>query len=321
MTASAPSFPQFTKLPLELRDQIWGYALPEARVYEVLDSSCSTQSQSTPSSRLMFADARNEPPPAIARVCRDARHAVLRRYRPLVFSNTVKHIDLSRDILLLDSYLQVKRLLKVTRLLSQVEAVRTKACRIALGTSWGFYTGLHLRLFHKTVQTKRNMEKFLTHLSKFRRLQKIILVVYQRSAFNLRLKVPEHQPPHWRQDELHDQCRSNFDGFNFNFDNYFLRRPYQSRLVRYEAKAEKVEKTTTTSSTTTGPSATNTNTGRPSKQQAVDPQPRGHQVTDLKETFEKWIEKLAEEGTLGGDFQPPALETAALTWIYTGTGY
>jgi hypothetical protein len=298
-------FPQFSKLPLELRDQIWSLALPPQRVYEVLDSPCSTQTQSTPSSRLMFADVRNEPPPVISRVCRDARAAVLRRYKPLVFSNTVKHIDLSRDILLLDSYLQVKRLLKVVRLLTQIEAVRTKACRIALGTSWGLYTGLHLRLFHRSVQTGRNMAKFLEHIAKFQRLKTIILVVYQRSAFNLRLRLPDRQSLPWKHYDFYQSYHFNWN-VNFNFDNYFLRRPYQSRLVNYDPEVEKVDKLPATE--------------RQTKQQPLDPQPRGHQVHDLKETFENWIHKLSEDGSLG-DFKAPSLETATLTWIYTGVSY
>jgi hypothetical protein len=268
----------------------------------------------------MFADVRNEPPPAIARVCRDARHAVLRRYRPLVFANTVKHIDLSRDILLLDSYLQVKRLLKVVRLLSQVEAVRTKACRIALGTSWGFYTGLHLRLFHKTVQTKRNMSKFMEHISKFRRLKTIILVVYQRSAFNLRLKDPDRQPLPWRHYDWYEPYHFNFN-INFNFDNYFLRRPYQSRLVRYEPEVEKASAAAAAAAAADKqPEQPTTMCQSKQQQQAIDPHPRGYQVHDLKDTFENWIKKLSDEGSLG-DFEPPGLETATLTWIYTGVGY
>ncbi|KAI0125840.1 hypothetical protein BJ170DRAFT_632755 [Xylariales sp. AK1849] len=253
----------------------------------------------------MFADVRNEPPPAIGRVCRDARHAVARRYRPLVFSNTVKHIDLSRDIFLLDSYLQIKRLIKVARLLSQIEAFRTRACRIALGTSWGLYTGLHLRLFHKTVKTEKNMTKFMAHISKLRRLKTIILVVYQRSAFNLRLKCPDRQPLPWRHYDFYESYHFNFN-VNFNFDNYFLRRPYQSMLARYDPEVEKMDKSQMFV--------------WQSKQPLLDPQPRGHQVHGLKETFENWMRKLSEGGSLG-DFKPPSLETATLTWIYTGVSY
>ncbi|KAI1775567.1 hypothetical protein F4818DRAFT_381930 [Hypoxylon cercidicola] len=303
MASQPHSFPQFSKLPLELRDLIWGYALPEPRVFEVLDSPSSTQSQNTPSGRLMFADIRNEPPPSIARVCHDARQAVLRRYKPVAFSGTVKHLDLQRDIILLDSYLQVKRLLKVIRLLSQIEPIRRSATRLALGTSWGLHTGLHLRMFHRTVQTKRNMARFLQYVSKFRQLETIILVVYQRSAFNIRLRCPEHQRLPWRHYDLYESYHFNFN-VNFNFDNYWLRRPYQSKLVKFEPEDDRTDMEKILP--------------RHSKQCVHDPQPRGYQVHDLKGTFEGWLQKFAEDESLGPSLKLPSLETATLTWIYTG---
>ncbi|KAF3062803.1 hypothetical protein GL218_09456 [Daldinia childiae] len=308
--ASELTFPQFGKLPLELRDMIWGYALPEPRVFEVLDSPSSAQSQTTPSGRLMFADVRNEPPPSIARVCRDARQAVLRRYKPIAFSGTVKHLDLCRDIILLDSYLQVKRLLKVIRLLSQIEPIRRSATRLALGTSWGLHTGLHLRMFHRSVQTKRNMARFLEYISKFRQLETIILVVYQRSAFGLRLKCcgPDRSRSlPWRHYDLYESYHFNFN-VNFNLDNYWLRRPYQSRLVRYDPEDDRTEAEKVQQSPLP----------RHSKQCVHDPQPRGYQVHDLKGTFESWLNKFAEDETLGPSLKVPGLETATLTWIYTG---
>ncbi|KAI1451452.1 hypothetical protein F4805DRAFT_471650 [Annulohypoxylon moriforme] len=376
MASQPASFPQFSKLPLELRDMIWGYALPEPRVFEVLDSPSSQQSQSSPSGRLLFADVRNEPPPSIARVCRDARQAVLRRYKPIAFSGTVKHLDLRRDIILLDSYLQVKRLLKVIRLLSQIEPIRRSATRLALGTSWGLHTGLHLRMFHRSVQTKRNMARFLEYVSKFRHLETIILVVYQRSAFGLRLKscspapvgpVPEHryhQHQHhqhhyhnqhhlhhqhhyhnqhhlhhqlyqqyqhqvhiqsqsqgqrnanmlpWRHYDLYESYHFNFN-VNFNFENYWLRRPMQSRLVRYEPEDDR-EKAQSSQSQSTSPLSA---FARHSKQCSHEPQPRGYQVHDLKGTFEGWLKKIQEDETIGPGLRVPALETATLTWIYTG---
>ncbi|KAI6084543.1 hypothetical protein F4821DRAFT_167999 [Hypoxylon rubiginosum] len=306
MAFQPQTFPQFSKLPLELRDLIWGYALPEPRVFEVLDSPSSTQCQNTPSGRLMFADVRNEPPPSIARVCHDARQAVLRRYKPVAFSGTVKHLDLQRDIILLDSYLQVKRLLKVIRLLSQIEPIRRSATRLALGTSWGLHTGLHLRMFHRTVQTKRNMARFLQYVSKFRQLETIILVVYQRSAFNIRLRCPEHQRLPWRHYDLYESYHYNFN-VNFNFDNYWLRRPYQSKLVKFEPEDDRTDMEKMQSSLP-----------RHSKQCVHDPQPRGYQVHDLKGTFEGWLQKFAEDETLGPSLKVPGLETATLTWIYTG---
>lgn len=314
-------FPQFTKLPLELRDMIWGYALPEPRVFEVLDSPTSIPSTSSPSGRLMFADIRNEPPPSIARVCRDARQAVLRRYKPIALSGTVKHLDLCRDIILLDSYLQVKRLLKVVRLLSQIEPIRRSVTRLALGTSWGLHTGLHLRMFHRTVQTKRNMARFLEYVSKFCQLETIILVVYQRSAFNVRQRCCPHNQHHhhyhhhhqqqrlpWRHYDLYEPYHFNFN-VNFNFDNYWSRRPYQSKLVRYDPVDDRTEMEKMQPPL---PLARHT------KQCVHDPQPRGYQVHDLKGTFESWLQKFAEDETLGPTLKVPGLETATLTWIYTG---
>ncbi|KAI1356382.1 hypothetical protein F5Y01DRAFT_76816 [Xylaria sp. FL0043] len=308
MASSVGGFPQFSQLPLELQDQIWAYAFPEARIYEVLDSPCSSPLQAGASAKLMFADVRNEPPPALARVCRGSRLAVLRYYKPLAFSGVVKHINLSRDILLLDSYLQVRRLLKVIRLLSQIETVRRSASRIALGTSWGLHTGLHLRLFHKTVRTKQNMARLLQHLSKFTKLEAVILVVYQRSAFNLTFSQPIRTTVPWDHHDLWEAYHYRFN-VNFNLENYWLRRPHETKLVRYDPEAHKTKK----------PHAST----RISKSCCRDPQPQGHQVRELKRIFEKSLHSVAENGRLfpSGLFEPPKLETATLTWVYTGFSY
>lgn len=275
---------------------------PEPRVYEVLDVPCSAQTPRTPSSRLMFADVRTEPPPAIGMVCRDARQAVLGHYKPLVLSGTLKYVDLSRDTILLDSYLQVKRLLKVVRLLGQIELVRKTATNLALGTSWGFYSGLHLRLFHKSVRTQENMAKLLGHVAKFRRLKTIILVVYQRSVFSLRGKWPDRSSLHWQHHNLYQSYRANFN-VKYDLENYLLRRPCHSRLTLYDPGAEK-------SNDVLVP-------GRPPKQYTHGPQPSGCQVRELRENFDYWVQKLFQDGTLG-DLAPPGLETASLTWIYKG---
>ncbi|KAI1169569.1 hypothetical protein F4777DRAFT_203330 [Nemania sp. FL0916] len=310
MTSLAAGFPQFSRLPPELRDQIWGYAFPEARIYEVLDSPCSAPSQASPSAKLMFADVRNEPPPALARVCRDSRQAVLRRYKPLAFSGTVKHINLDRDILLLDSYLQVRRLLKVIRLLSQIESVRRHTSRIALGTSWGLHTGLHLRIFHKAVRTKKNMARLLGYLSKFTRLEAIILVVYQRSTFNLALSQSTRMTVPWDHHDLWEAYHYRFN-VNFDLENYWLRRPCQTKLVRYDPESQKAGKPPYALYARASP-----------KSCCRDPQPRGHQVRDLKRMFEKALRGAAEDRQLlPVRYELPKMETATLTWIYTGVGY
>jgi hypothetical protein len=152
------------------------------------------------------------------------------------------------------------------------------------------------------------MARLLEHLSKFHRLEAIILVVYQRSAFNLTFALPNRHTLPW---DHHDLCEAYHFRFNvnFNLENYWLRRPYQTRLVRYDPEAQKAEK----------PSASS----RLSKSCCRDPQPRGHQVRDLKRIFEKSLRSVVEDGAFlpTGLYKPPKLETATLTWIYTGFGY
>ncbi|KXJ91508.1 hypothetical protein Micbo1qcDRAFT_65964 [Microdochium bolleyi] len=262
----ATHFQLFDRLPTELQDLIWQYALPDPRVYEVFDAPAPSIPRSDPSNHLLFADIRNERPPIIGTVCHGARNAVLRRYRPIVLSGTVKFLDLKRDVLLLDSYLQVRRLLKAIRLLSQIDVIRKHMSQIALGTSWGLHAGLQLRLFHRTVQTKRNMTMLLKHLAQFNKLEAVVLVVYQRSAFSLQMQWLDERcfawntsappPPAATVSELpwHQQhpqaARSvrvgqpasptrdqpgyhyNFH-VNFNLDNYWLRRPCHSSLEEY----------------------------------------------------------------------------------------
>lgn len=186
----------------------------------------------------------------------------MRRYKPIVLSGTVKFLDLRRDVLLFDSYLQVRRLLKAIRLLSQVDVIRKNISQIALGTSWGLHAGLQLRLFHRSVQTKRNMAKLLKHLAQFKKLEVVKLVVYQRSAFSLQVQwldqrcfawnttptpIPTTRPAMQRHIHQHQPSRmsavstgvAQSPGFhynyhvNFNLENYWLRRPCHSSLEDY----------------------------------------------------------------------------------------
>ncbi|EMT62182.1 hypothetical protein FOC4_g10015268 [Fusarium odoratissimum] len=104
-------FVAFNNLPAEIRSMVWAYALPEPRVYEILDTPFSTLK--TPASTgLMFSSSSHDAPPVLAAVCRESRAFVLRRYRPLTLSDTIKYIDPSRDIILLQPYLLIKRLLR-----------------------------------------------------------------------------------------------------------------------------------------------------------------------------------------------------------------
>ncbi|KAL1837253.1 hypothetical protein VTJ49DRAFT_4077 [Mycothermus thermophilus] len=181
-------FPKFRRLPPEIRNMIWEFALPEGRVYEVLDAPGATYK--TPAAEgLMFANVHAEPPPALAAVCRESRSFVLHHYRPLTLGRTTKFVDLSRDMLLLEPYLLVKRLHRVLRFLGQIPLVRDQATRLALGTSYGVYTGIFHPVLGKKV-AKDNMAKLLAGLAKFRRLHTLVFVVHQEFQFEFDFRFP-----------------------------------------------------------------------------------------------------------------------------------
>ncbi|KAK0754237.1 hypothetical protein B0T18DRAFT_454039 [Schizothecium vesticola] len=181
-------FTRFQKLPAEIRNMIWEYALPESRVYEVLDAP--NAKQRTPAQKgLMFANVHPEPPPALAAVCRESRHFVLHTYKPLTLGNTTKYVDLSRDILLLEPYLLVKRLHRTLHFMSQIPLMRDNINRLALGTSYGVYTGIcHPVLSWKV--SKNNMGKLLSTLAKFTRLKLLIFIVHQEFQFEFDFRFP-----------------------------------------------------------------------------------------------------------------------------------
>ncbi|KAL2123091.1 hypothetical protein VTJ04DRAFT_3546 [Mycothermus thermophilus] len=187
-TTSHEGFPKFLRLPPEIRNMIWEFALPEGRVYEVLDAPGATTK--TPATQgLMFANVHAEPPPALAAVCRESRSFVLHHYRPLTLGRTTKFVDLSRDMLLLEPYLLVKRLHRVLRFLGQIELVREHMTRLALGTSYGVYTGLfHPVLGNKVA--KGNMAKLLAEMGRFRRLHTLVFVVHQEFQFEFDFRFP-----------------------------------------------------------------------------------------------------------------------------------
>lgn len=171
------SFPSFVKLPGELRSMVWAYALPEPRVFEVLDTPHSNFK--TPASAgLTFANSSNEPPPVLAAVCRESRAYVLHRYKRLTLSGTTKYIDSVRDVVLLEPYLLIRRLLRALHFLSQVDFMRENMRQVALGTSYGFATGI----FHPMLSGKvsrNNMTMFVKKLRRFPRLKKVLFVVHE----------------------------------------------------------------------------------------------------------------------------------------------
>ncbi|KAK5658852.1 hypothetical protein OQA88_1666 [Cercophora sp. LCS_1] len=186
-------FTQFQRLPAEIRNMIWEYSLPESRVYEVLDAP--NAKQKTPAQKgLMFANVHPEPPPALAAVCRESRYFVLHHYKPLTLGSTTKYVDLSRDILLLEPYLLVKRLHRTLHFMSQIPLVRDNINRLALGTSYGVYTGIcHPVLSWKV--SKNNMGKLLSTLAMFPKLKLLIFIVHQEFQFEFDFRFPGTMTP------------------------------------------------------------------------------------------------------------------------------
>ncbi|KAK3329785.1 hypothetical protein B0H66DRAFT_37739 [Apodospora peruviana] len=187
------SFTRFQRLPAELRTMIWEYSLPEPRVYEVLDAP--NANQKTPAQKgLMFANVHPEPPPALAAVCRESRYFVLHHYKPLTLGQTTKFVDLSRDILLLEPYLLVKRLHRTLHFMSQIPLLRDNINRLALGTSYGIYTGIcHPVLSWKVSKT--NMSKLLASLAKFEKLKALVFIVHQEFQFEFDFRFPGTMTP------------------------------------------------------------------------------------------------------------------------------
>jgi hypothetical protein len=181
-------FTKFQRLPPEIRNMIWEFALPEARVYEVLDAPNSRQ-KTPPHEGLMFANVHPEPPPALAAVCRESRSLVLHHYKPLTLGKTTKFVDMSRDILLLEPYLLVKRLHRTLHFMSQIPLVRDNATRLALGTSYGIYPGIFHPVLGRKV-SKNNMGKLLASLAKFPRLGTLVFVVHQEFQFEFDFRFP-----------------------------------------------------------------------------------------------------------------------------------
>ncbi|KAK3362264.1 hypothetical protein B0T25DRAFT_594696 [Lasiosphaeria hispida] len=186
-------FGHFQRLPAEIRNMIWEYSLPEARVYEVLDAP--NAKQRTPAQKgLMFANVHPEPPPALAAVCRESRYFVMHQYKPLTLGTTTKFVDLSRDILLLEPYLLVKRLHRTLHFMSQIPLVRDNINRLALGTSYGVYTGIcHPVLSWKV--SKNNMGKLLSSLAKFPKLKMLVFIVHQEFQFEFDFRFPGTMTP------------------------------------------------------------------------------------------------------------------------------
>ncbi|CAK7208352.1 hypothetical protein SBRCBS47491_000063 [Sporothrix bragantina] len=174
-------FHNFMRLPGELRNMVWKYALPARRVYEIMDVPHAKKKMKAVDG-LMFANVHHEPPPALAAVCRESRRLVMHHYQPLTLSNTTKYVDLSRDLLLLEPYLLLQRLHRTLDFMSRLPMIRDNMAGLALGTSYGINTGI----FHPVLSwraSKSNMVKLVTAMAKFPKLKDLLFIIHQDFQF------------------------------------------------------------------------------------------------------------------------------------------
>ncbi|KAL1864411.1 hypothetical protein Daus18300_007643 [Diaporthe australafricana] len=183
----ATGFHKFTQLPPEVRNVIWELTLPEPRVLDIYPASTS---QNTPARQgLRFANESTERPPAASAVCRESRSIILYHYKPLTLSSATKYVDLSRDILLLESCLLERELYRTLFFMSKMARIRNGIRSIAFGTSYSASLGgiWHPSLGRGTPksQAKNSMTKFLQRLSVFPQLERVVFVLYQEAQYEV----------------------------------------------------------------------------------------------------------------------------------------
>lgn len=187
---ATPTLHNFPLLPPELRNIIWELSLPEARVFDIYPAS---DSQKTPAHQgLRFANLHSEPPPPLAAVCRESRSLALHHYRPLTLAGgTTKYVDLERDVLLLESCLLERNLLRTLLFLGRIPLVRDNLRSLAFGTSYGVHTGLWHPVLGWKKLTRSNMGRFLARLGAFPALERLVFVLHQE----VQLEVAELPRP------------------------------------------------------------------------------------------------------------------------------
>jgi hypothetical protein len=313
------SFP-IMKLPIEVRFMIYEYALPEGRVYEVFDAPNAMQKWPAQSG-LMFANVHHEPPPALAAVCQETKEFVLRHYKPLTFSSTTKYVDLSRDILFLEPYLLVKRLLRTLHFLSQIPLVRDNVTRLALGTSYGLQTGIcHPVLSWKV--SKSNMSKLLARLALLPKLRKLLFIVHQEFQFEFDFRFPHlgqaslgpgpsgpsgpSPGPAHRPQVVHQAYRFKFD-IESNINYQFPRPPHLNEFLYYpldidEDKDDCFDKD-----------------DLDDEMAWCDPWPTNDDWRRFRRRFTRGIHLAVEKGPPGNPRPKvlPTIEGASLLWRYT----
>ncbi len=110
-------------------------------MYEVFDAPHAKQK--TPAQQgLVFANVHPEPPPALSAVCRESRYFVLHHYKPLTLGSTTKYVDLFARHPTVGALPAHQAAASDSALPGQIPLLRRNINRLALGTSYGVYTGI-----------------------------------------------------------------------------------------------------------------------------------------------------------------------------------
>lgn len=181
--AAPTTLHKFTLLPPELRNSIWESALPPPRVFDIYPASGS---QKTPAEQgLRFANPYSEPPPPLAAVCRESRSLSSYHYQALTLGGTTKYVDLARDVLLLESYLLERDLLRTLLFMGKIPLIRDNLRSLAFGTSYGVHTGVWHPVLGWKKLTRSNMGRLLQRLRIFENLERLVFVIKQEVQYEV----------------------------------------------------------------------------------------------------------------------------------------
>lgn len=181
--AAPTTLHKFALLPPELRNSVWESALPPPRVFDIYPASASQKTLAEQG--LRYANPYSEPPPPLAAVCRESRSLSLYHYRALTLGGTTKYVDLARDVLLLESYLLERDLLRTLLFMGKIPLIRDSLHSLAFGTSYGVHTGVWHPVLGWKKLTRSNMGRLLQRLGVFESLEQLIFVVKQEVQYEV----------------------------------------------------------------------------------------------------------------------------------------
>lgn len=180
---AATTLHNFGLLPPELRNSIWESALPPPRVFDICPASASQKTVAEQG--LRFTNPCSEPPPPLAAVCRESRSLSSYHYRALTLGGTTKYVDLTRDVLLLESYLLERDLLRTLLFMGKIPLIRDNLRSLAFGTSYGVHTGVWHPVLGWKKLTRSNMGRLLQRLGMFESLERLVFVVKQEVQYEV----------------------------------------------------------------------------------------------------------------------------------------